>query len=170
MCAFWDFNLMWVWSKKKKNLNIAVVCSLVKCWRYCWLTTFSGQRMEEVGPLMAVKSSPPRRTPPPAPAITPPTLLCFCRSMKLRWILCILETSDTKSPLISLSIIVRDDLTRPFVLLCALQRSPEDEKALQMLTFIGCGISLCGLILTLILFTAVGCVCVWKSICNLQCT
>ncbi|XP_063049872.1 adhesion G-protein coupled receptor D2 [Engraulis encrasicolus] len=36
------------------------------------------------------------------------------------------------------------------------ERNPEDEKALQMLTFTGCGVSLCGLILTLILFTAVG--------------
>ncbi|KAL2092421.1 hypothetical protein ACEWY4_012219 [Coilia grayii] len=36
------------------------------------------------------------------------------------------------------------------------ERSPEDERALQMLTFTGCGVSLCGLIFTLILFTAVG--------------
>ncbi|XP_041957474.1 adhesion G-protein coupled receptor D2 isoform X2 [Alosa sapidissima] len=36
------------------------------------------------------------------------------------------------------------------------ERSPGDEKTLQMLTFTGCGVSLCGLILTLILFTAVG--------------
>ncbi|XP_035235185.1 adhesion G-protein coupled receptor D2 [Anguilla anguilla] len=36
------------------------------------------------------------------------------------------------------------------------QRSPEDQSALQVLTLIGCGVSLCGLILTFILFMAVG--------------
>ncbi|XP_061115494.1 adhesion G-protein coupled receptor D2 isoform X1 [Conger conger] len=36
------------------------------------------------------------------------------------------------------------------------QRSPEDQSALQVLTLIGCGVSLCGLILTFILFVAVG--------------
>ncbi|XP_041856500.1 adhesion G-protein coupled receptor D2 isoform X3 [Melanotaenia boesemani] len=36
------------------------------------------------------------------------------------------------------------------------QRSPENEKALQVLTFIGCGVSLCGLLFTFILFIAVG--------------
>ncbi|XP_070402432.1 adhesion G protein-coupled receptor D2 isoform X5 [Nothobranchius furzeri] len=36
------------------------------------------------------------------------------------------------------------------------QRSPENEKALQVLTFIGCGVSLCGLLFTFILFVAVG--------------
>ncbi|KAA8592127.1 hypothetical protein FQN60_017582, partial [Etheostoma spectabile] len=35
------------------------------------------------------------------------------------------------------------------------QRSPENEKALQVLTFIGCGVSLCGLLFTFILFIAV---------------
>ncbi|XP_070820085.1 adhesion G protein-coupled receptor D2 [Chaetodon trifascialis] len=36
------------------------------------------------------------------------------------------------------------------------QRSPENAKALQVLTFIGCGVSLCGLLFTFILFIAVG--------------
>ncbi|KAK2837094.1 hypothetical protein Q5P01_014306 [Channa striata] len=36
------------------------------------------------------------------------------------------------------------------------QWSPENEKALQVLTFIGCGVSLCGLLFTFILFIAVG--------------
>ncbi|XP_040011105.1 adhesion G-protein coupled receptor D2 [Xiphias gladius] len=36
------------------------------------------------------------------------------------------------------------------------QRSPENENALQVLTFISCGISLCGLLFTFILFIAVG--------------
>uniref|UniRef100_A0A087XJY7 Adhesion G protein-coupled receptor D2 n=1 Tax=Poecilia formosa TaxID=48698 RepID=A0A087XJY7_POEFO len=36
------------------------------------------------------------------------------------------------------------------------QTSPENEKALQVLTFIGCGVSLCGLLFTFILFIAVG--------------
>uniref|UniRef100_A0AAY5L0Z2 Adhesion G protein-coupled receptor D2 n=1 Tax=Esox lucius TaxID=8010 RepID=A0AAY5L0Z2_ESOLU len=36
------------------------------------------------------------------------------------------------------------------------QRSPENEKALQVMTFIGCGVSLCGLLFTFILFIAVG--------------
>ncbi|XP_038559048.1 adhesion G-protein coupled receptor D2 isoform X2 [Micropterus salmoides] len=36
------------------------------------------------------------------------------------------------------------------------QRSLENEKALQVLTFIGCGVSLCGLLFTFILFIAVG--------------
>ncbi|XP_030000109.1 adhesion G-protein coupled receptor D2 [Sphaeramia orbicularis] len=36
------------------------------------------------------------------------------------------------------------------------QRNPENEKALQVLTFIGCGVSLCGLLFTFILFIAVG--------------
>ncbi|XP_038126969.1 adhesion G-protein coupled receptor D2 isoform X2 [Cyprinodon tularosa] len=36
------------------------------------------------------------------------------------------------------------------------QRSAENEKALQVLTFIGCGVSLCGLLFTFILFIAVG--------------
>ncbi|XP_056232719.1 adhesion G-protein coupled receptor D2 isoform X1 [Seriola aureovittata] len=36
------------------------------------------------------------------------------------------------------------------------QRSPENENALQVLTFIGCGVSLCGLLFTFILFIAVG--------------
>ncbi|XP_077418661.1 adhesion G protein-coupled receptor D2 isoform X3 [Vanacampus margaritifer] len=36
------------------------------------------------------------------------------------------------------------------------QPSPENKKALQVLTFIGCGVSLCGLLFTLILFIAVG--------------
>ncbi|KAK0132954.1 Adhesion G-protein coupled receptor D2 [Merluccius polli] len=36
------------------------------------------------------------------------------------------------------------------------QRSPENERALQVLTFIGCGVSLCGLLFTFILFIAVG--------------
>ncbi|KAM6944415.1 adhesion G protein-coupled receptor D2 [Lycodopsis pacificus] len=36
------------------------------------------------------------------------------------------------------------------------QRSPENEKALQVLTFIGCGVSLCGLLFTFILFITVG--------------
>ncbi|KAM9743587.1 adhesion G protein-coupled receptor D2 isoform 2-T2 [Menidia menidia] len=36
------------------------------------------------------------------------------------------------------------------------QRSTENEKALQILTFIGCGVSLCGLLFTFILFIAVG--------------
>uniref|UniRef100_A0A8D2ZEA5 Adhesion G protein-coupled receptor D2 n=1 Tax=Scophthalmus maximus TaxID=52904 RepID=A0A8D2ZEA5_SCOMX len=36
------------------------------------------------------------------------------------------------------------------------QRSPENESALQVLTFIGCGVSLCGLLFTFILFIAVG--------------
>ncbi|KAG7332011.1 hypothetical protein KOW79_003845 [Hemibagrus wyckioides] len=35
------------------------------------------------------------------------------------------------------------------------QRTPEDERALQILTFVGCGVSLCGLIFTFILFIAV---------------
>ncbi|XP_076846454.1 adhesion G protein-coupled receptor D2 isoform X2 [Brachyhypopomus gauderio] len=36
------------------------------------------------------------------------------------------------------------------------QLSPENERGLQILSFIGCGASLCGLIFTLILFIAVG--------------
>uniref|UniRef100_A0A3B1KG58 Adhesion G protein-coupled receptor D2 n=1 Tax=Astyanax mexicanus TaxID=7994 RepID=A0A3B1KG58_ASTMX len=36
------------------------------------------------------------------------------------------------------------------------QRSQENEKGLQILSFIGCGVSLCGLIFTFILFVAVG--------------
>ncbi|XP_037536700.1 adhesion G-protein coupled receptor D2 [Nematolebias whitei] len=36
------------------------------------------------------------------------------------------------------------------------QRSADHEKALQVLTFIGCGVSLCGLLFTFILFIAVG--------------
>uniref|UniRef100_A0A4W5Q7N5 G-protein coupled receptors family 2 profile 2 domain-containing protein n=1 Tax=Hucho hucho TaxID=62062 RepID=A0A4W5Q7N5_9TELE len=36
------------------------------------------------------------------------------------------------------------------------QRSPENERALQVMTFIGCGVSLCGLLFTFILFFAVG--------------
>ncbi|KAM6965370.1 adhesion G protein-coupled receptor D2 [Aplochiton taeniatus] len=36
------------------------------------------------------------------------------------------------------------------------QRSPENERFLQILTFIGCGVSLCGLLFTFILFVAVG--------------
>ncbi|KAM4578211.1 adhesion G protein-coupled receptor D2 isoform 2-T2 [Fundulus diaphanus] len=36
------------------------------------------------------------------------------------------------------------------------QRSLENEKALKVLTFIGCGVSLCGLLFTFILFIAVG--------------
>ncbi|XP_068590357.1 adhesion G-protein coupled receptor D2 isoform X2 [Cebidichthys violaceus] len=36
------------------------------------------------------------------------------------------------------------------------QRSPENEKALQVLTFIGCGVSLCGLLFTFILFITLG--------------
>ncbi|XP_062418293.1 adhesion G-protein coupled receptor D2 isoform X3 [Pungitius pungitius] len=36
------------------------------------------------------------------------------------------------------------------------QRSPENEKALQVLTFVGCGVSVCGLLFTFILFIAVG--------------
>ncbi|XP_068167503.1 adhesion G-protein coupled receptor D2 [Antennarius striatus] len=36
------------------------------------------------------------------------------------------------------------------------QRSQENERALQVLTFIGCGVSLCGLLFTFILFIAVG--------------
>ncbi|XP_017288463.1 adhesion G-protein coupled receptor D2 isoform X1 [Kryptolebias marmoratus] len=36
------------------------------------------------------------------------------------------------------------------------QRSTENEKALQVLTLIGCGVSLCGLLFTFILFVAVG--------------
>ncbi|XP_021475597.2 adhesion G-protein coupled receptor D2-like [Oncorhynchus mykiss] len=36
------------------------------------------------------------------------------------------------------------------------QRSPESERALQVMTFIGCGVSLCGLLFTFILFFAVG--------------
>ncbi|XP_023859140.2 adhesion G protein-coupled receptor D2 isoform X2 [Salvelinus sp. IW2-2015] len=36
------------------------------------------------------------------------------------------------------------------------QRSPDNEKALQVMTFIGCGVSLCGLLFTFILFIAVG--------------
>ncbi|XP_036383454.1 adhesion G-protein coupled receptor D2 [Megalops cyprinoides] len=36
------------------------------------------------------------------------------------------------------------------------KRTPVEESALQMLTFIGCGISLCGLTFTFILFIAVG--------------
>lgn len=36
------------------------------------------------------------------------------------------------------------------------KRSPENEKALQVLTFIGCGVSMCGLLFTFILFIAVG--------------
>ncbi|XP_018524878.1 adhesion G-protein coupled receptor D2 isoform X2 [Lates calcarifer] len=36
------------------------------------------------------------------------------------------------------------------------QRSTENENALQVLTFIGCGVSLCGLLFTFILFIAVG--------------
>ncbi|KAK3540124.1 hypothetical protein QTP70_026453 [Hemibagrus guttatus] len=35
------------------------------------------------------------------------------------------------------------------------QRTPEDERALQILSFVGCGVSLCGLIFTFILFIAV---------------
>ncbi|XP_075903106.1 adhesion G protein-coupled receptor D2 isoform X2 [Nelusetta ayraudi] len=36
------------------------------------------------------------------------------------------------------------------------ERSQENERALQVLTFIGCGVSLCGLLFTFILFIAVG--------------
>ncbi|XP_061773598.1 adhesion G-protein coupled receptor D2 [Nerophis ophidion] len=36
------------------------------------------------------------------------------------------------------------------------QPSPENKKALQVLTFIGCGVSLCGLLFTFILFIVVG--------------
>ncbi|KAM9391532.1 adhesion G protein-coupled receptor D2 [Pholidichthys leucotaenia] len=36
------------------------------------------------------------------------------------------------------------------------QRSPESEKALQVLTFTGCGVSLCALLFTFILFISVG--------------
>ncbi|KAL0979571.1 hypothetical protein UPYG_G00186700 [Umbra pygmaea] len=36
------------------------------------------------------------------------------------------------------------------------KRSPESERALQVMTFIGCGVSLCGLLFTFILFVAVG--------------
>ncbi|XP_067087954.1 adhesion G-protein coupled receptor D2-like, partial [Osmerus mordax] len=36
------------------------------------------------------------------------------------------------------------------------QRSPGEEKTLQLLTFVGCGVSLCGLLFTFILFVAVG--------------
>ncbi|KAL4622638.1 adhesion G-protein coupled receptor D2 [Arapaima gigas] len=36
------------------------------------------------------------------------------------------------------------------------QRNPESEHTLQTLTFIGCGVSLCGLVFTFILFIAVG--------------
>ncbi|XP_029685244.1 adhesion G-protein coupled receptor D2 isoform X2 [Takifugu rubripes] len=36
------------------------------------------------------------------------------------------------------------------------QRSRENERALQVLTFVGCGVSLCGLLFTFILFIAVG--------------
>ncbi|XP_053727789.1 adhesion G-protein coupled receptor D2 isoform X3 [Synchiropus splendidus] len=36
------------------------------------------------------------------------------------------------------------------------ERSPENERALQVLTFVGCGVSLCGLLFTFILFIAVG--------------
>ncbi|KAG8447858.1 hypothetical protein GDO86_015097 [Hymenochirus boettgeri] len=36
------------------------------------------------------------------------------------------------------------------------QRSPDEEQALRMLTFIGCGVSLCALVVTFILFLAVG--------------
>uniref|UniRef100_A0A3Q1FD45 Adhesion G protein-coupled receptor D2 n=1 Tax=Acanthochromis polyacanthus TaxID=80966 RepID=A0A3Q1FD45_9TELE len=36
------------------------------------------------------------------------------------------------------------------------QRTAENEKALQVLTFIGCGVSLCGLLFTFILFIALG--------------
>ncbi|KAM4576242.1 adhesion G protein-coupled receptor D2 isoform 2-T2 [Odontesthes bonariensis] len=43
-----------------------------------------------------------------------------------------------------------------FVCVFLCQRSPENEKALQVLTFIGCGVSLCGLLFTFILFIAVG--------------
>lgn len=39
---------------------------------------------------------------------------------------------------------------------CVCQRSQENERALQVLTFIGCGVSLCGLLFTFILFIAVG--------------
>ncbi|KAI5622130.1 adhesion G-protein coupled receptor D2 isoform X2, partial [Silurus asotus] len=35
------------------------------------------------------------------------------------------------------------------------QRTPEDERGLQILSFVGCGVSLCGLIFTFILFIAV---------------
>ncbi|KAJ7994042.1 hypothetical protein DPEC_G00261840 [Dallia pectoralis] len=36
------------------------------------------------------------------------------------------------------------------------QRSPENAKTLQMMTFIGCGVSLCGLLFTFVLLIAVG--------------
>uniref|UniRef100_A0AAV2MVD1 Uncharacterized protein n=1 Tax=Knipowitschia caucasica TaxID=637954 RepID=A0AAV2MVD1_KNICA len=36
------------------------------------------------------------------------------------------------------------------------QWSPENQRALEVLTFIGCGVSLCGLLFTLVLFLAVG--------------
>uniref|UniRef100_A0A3P8WH95 Adhesion G protein-coupled receptor D2 n=1 Tax=Cynoglossus semilaevis TaxID=244447 RepID=A0A3P8WH95_CYNSE len=36
------------------------------------------------------------------------------------------------------------------------QRSPENENILQVLTFIGCGVSLCGLLFTFIIFIVVG--------------
>ncbi|XP_066569003.1 adhesion G-protein coupled receptor D2 isoform X2 [Amia ocellicauda] len=36
------------------------------------------------------------------------------------------------------------------------QRSPADESALRLLSFIGCGVSLCGLTMTFILFIALG--------------
>ncbi|KAJ0019639.1 hypothetical protein NQD34_007208 [Periophthalmus magnuspinnatus] len=36
------------------------------------------------------------------------------------------------------------------------QWSPENQRALEVLTFIGCGVSLCGLLFTLVLFIAVG--------------
>ncbi|XP_015222520.2 adhesion G-protein coupled receptor D2 isoform X1 [Lepisosteus oculatus] len=36
------------------------------------------------------------------------------------------------------------------------QRTPQDENALRILTFVGCGVSLCGLTMTFILFIAVG--------------
>lgn len=40
--------------------------------------------------------------------------------------------------------------------LCFLQRSLEEETTLKTLTFVGCGVSFCALIVTLVLFLAVG--------------
>ena len=42
------------------------------------------------------------------------------------------------------------------VCVCVRQKGEENEKALQVLTFIGCGVSLCGLLFTFILFITVG--------------
>ena len=39
---------------------------------------------------------------------------------------------------------------------CVYQRSQGEEKTLQLLTFVGCGVSLFGLLFTFILFVAVG--------------